>query len=69
MQEQEIVLKFDPKSGECRVEAKGFHGNSCQEATKFLKDTLGEMTDFQKKAEWYEKNLELAGCLNSNWCG
>jgi len=66
---REIILKFDLKTGECKVEAQGFKGSSCQDATKFLKDTLGQCTDFQRKAEWYEKCLEHTGCLNSNLCG
>jgi len=66
---KEIILKFDIKTGETKIEAVGFKGSSCQEATKFLKDTLGQITDFQKKSEWYEENLEVAGCLNSNLCG
>jgi len=66
---KEIILKFNIKTGETKIEAIGFKGSSCQEATKFLKDTLGQITDFQKKSEWYEENLEVAGCLNSNLCG
>lgn len=66
---KEIVIKFSLTTGEAQVETKGFKGQSCADATKFLKDTLGECTDFKKKAEWYEKNLEVAGQLNSNLCG
>jgi len=66
---KEIILKFDIKTGEAKVEAQGFKGSSCQDATKFLKDALGQCTDFQRKAEWYEKSLEITGCLNSNLCG
>lgn len=66
---KEIIIKFDTKKGEAKVEAKGFRGSSCAEATKFLKETLGQCTDFQRKAEWYEKNIEVAGQLNSNLCG
>ena len=65
----EIILTFDPQTGECIVEAQGFKGSSCADATKFLKDTLGQVSDFQKKAEWFEKNLEVAGQVNSNLCG
>ncbi|MEM4721741.1 MAG: DUF2997 domain-containing protein [Candidatus Methanomethylicaceae archaeon] len=66
---QEIVIKFSLNSGEAKVEARGFKGNSCADATKFLKDALGQCSDFQRKAEWYEKNIEGAGNLNSNLCG
>ncbi len=69
MKEKEIVLKFDLRSGEAKVEAKGFRGTSCQDATKFLRNALGEVSDFQKKSEWYETNLKLAEILISNLCG
>ena len=66
---KEIKLTFDLRSGECQVEAMGFRGQSCKDVTEFLKKTLGQMTDFRRKAEWYEKNLELNGCVVSNHCG
>ena len=66
---KEIILKFSPRTGDCKIEAMGFKGSSCQEATKFLKDTLGQCKDFQKKAEWYEKNLTQQGKVVSNLCG
>lgn len=64
-----IKMKFSLKSGEVRVEAEGFVGGTCEQATKFLKETLGKVTDFQKKSEWYEENLQLTGEINSNFCG
>ena len=64
-----ILLRFDMKTGETKIEAQGFSGPSCADATKFLKDTLGQCTDFQEKAEWYETNLEMSGNVNSNYCG
>lgn len=66
---KEIVIKFSLTTGEAQVEARGFKGHSCADATKFLKETLGQCTDFQRKSEWYEKNIEVAGQLNSNLCG
>jgi len=64
-----IFLKFSIQTGECKVEAKGFKGSSCQDATKFLRDTLGQVSDFQKKSEWFEKNLEHTGQIHTNLCG
>ena len=64
-----IELRFSTKTGETRIEAQGFKGPSCADATKFLRDTLGECKDFQEKAEWYEVNLEMSGNINSNFCG
>lgn len=63
----EIMLKFDLKSGECKVEASGFVGSACQDATKFLKKALGESSDFKKKAEWYQVNIQRG--IVSNRCG
>ncbi len=64
-----ITMKFRLKTGETLIEANGFKGQSCKDATKFLKDSLGECTDFQQKAEWYEENLQLNGAINTNYCG
>jgi hypothetical protein len=62
-----IKLVFDLQSGECQVEAQGFKGPSCKQATDFLVKALGESSDFQKKAEWYETNIVTG--LRSNLCG
>jgi len=67
--EKKIVLKFDKRTGKVAIEAMGFTGSSCEQATKFLRGTLGEMEDFQQKAEWFETNLELNGKINSDLCG
>lgn len=66
---QEIVIKFSLATGEAKVEAHGFKGSSCAKATEFLKETLGECKDFQRKAEWYETNLANTGEVVSNLCG
>ena len=62
-------MKFNLKTGQAKVEAEGFKGTSCTEATNFLKEALGEVTDFKTKSEWYETNLEMNGELNSDLCG
>lgn len=66
---KEIILKFNIKTGECLIEAKGFKGSFCEEATKFLRDTLGKTTDFKRKIEWYEKNLKISENIKSYLCG
>ena len=66
---QIIKLIADKATGEVRVEAQGFHGTTCAEKTRFLRDALGNCTDFREKAEWFEENLELTGTLNTNYCG
>ena len=64
----EIILNFSLKTGEVAVDAQGFKGSACQDATKFLRDVLGETKDFQRKSEWYEENL-ANGEIKSNLCG
>jgi hypothetical protein len=65
----EIIVKFSIVTGEVKVEAQGFTGSSCAEATKFLKDTLGESSDFQRKASWYESAIKSVCGVQSNLCG
>lgn len=67
--EKQIKLTFDLDTGETQVEAIGFQGPACKKATEFLEKTLGKVTDFRRKAEWYETNLRLSGSINSNLCG
>jgi len=66
---QTIKLIADKATGEIQVKAQGFHGPVCAEATQFLRDSLGECTDFQQTSAWFEENLELTGDLNTNYCG
>ena len=66
---EEIVLKFNTKTGEATVETKGFKGGKCADASKFLKETLGTMTKDVLKQEFYEKNTELENVVQSNYCG
>jgi hypothetical protein len=40
-------------TGEIKIEAQGFKGSTCKEATKFL-ESLGEVKNFDKKAEYYQ---------------
>ncbi len=65
---RQIVLKFNKETGEVEIEALGFKGKSCAEATAFLK-SLGATTEFKQKAEWFETNLEECGSFNTNFCG
>jgi hypothetical protein len=66
---KEIKLTFDLTTGETRIETFGFQGPSCKTATEFLEKTLGKVTDFRKKAEWFHANVELNGRVDSNLCG
>jgi len=68
MQKKKIVLKFSLSTGETKIEAVGFKGKSCLKATEFLEKTLGETTDFQKKAEWFQDTLEQVGTITTDLC-
>lgn len=65
----EISIKLSLSTGEVKIEAQGFKGSACKDATAFLEKALGQATDFQRKAEWYEENLKKTGCCLSNLCG
>lgn len=62
-----IVLKFDKITGEAKIEVMEAKGPACKNITKFLRDTLGDMTDFHTKAEYYE--IEEGKILLTNLCG
>ena len=66
--EAQIKLTFDIRTGETRIRAEGFKGPNCKTATEYLK-SLGNVTDFTRKREWFETNLQLGGVLQTNLCG
>ena len=47
----EIVISPD---GQSRVETRGFAGNPCREASRFLETALGEATSERLTSEFYE---------------
>lgn len=52
-----IEILFGP-NGEIEIEAFGFKGKNCKEATKFLEQALGTEKDTKKKTEWFLANAE-----------
>jgi hypothetical protein len=42
--------------GEVKVEAHGFEGVGCKEATKLIEAALGDSTNVKYKAEWWALN-------------
>jgi len=48
----EIILSPD---GGVSVDAQGFKGKSCEEATAFIEKTLGEAKNYRKKPEYYAR--------------
>jgi len=69
MADRKIVLKINTKSGEASVDAQGFKGKSCADATKFVKEALGKVTNEDKKVAWYEQAIEESGQAQGNLCG
>jgi len=44
-------------NGKTKVEAHGFDGQSCKDATKFLETALGRKTAEQFKPEYFSTNI------------
>lgn len=49
---QTIEIIVQP-NGESRVETKGFTGSGCQDASRFVRDALGQQAAEQLKSEFY----------------
>ena len=61
---EKIEIVFDTKTGAAKVEAIGFHGKSCKDATKFLA-SLGQASNMKHKTEFYEESSEREGIRKS----
>ncbi|WP_414552022.1 DUF2997 domain-containing protein [Anabaena sp. CCY 0017] len=60
--ERSILIHFDKKTGEVRVESEGFEGLSCLEATQPFEEALGVVGDRTFKDEAQTQQLRT----NSN---
>jgi len=72
---KKIKVLYGP-NGEIQIEALGYKGKSCKEATAFLEKILGEVSDVKEKAEWWiangrevRKSQEKFGIKLDNLCG
>ena len=54
---KQIKILFGP-NGEIEIEAIGYKGKGCKEATKFLEEALGTERDTKRKVEWFLQNAE-----------
>lgn len=74
MGEKLVEVMVGP-NGEVKVEAHGFKGQGCKNATKFIEEALGKAKDTKEKAEWYINNssqtrrLRRLGVDGSKLCG
>ncbi|MBU7586205.1 MAG: DUF2997 domain-containing protein [Nostoc sp. TH1S01] len=55
--ERSILIHFDKLTGEVRVEAEGFEGLSCLEATQPFEEALGVVSDRTFKEEAQTQQL------------
>ena len=60
-----IEIIVSPK-GESQVETKGFTGNECQRASKFLEQALGIVASETLKTEFHIQNPASNSVENSN---
>ncbi len=49
----EIIVQ---PNGELKIDAVGFSGSDCEQATKFLEESLGTVGDKRKKPEFYRRS-------------
>jgi len=53
---KKVIVTISP-DGSIKVEAEGYKGNTCEQATAFLKQ-LGQVQGEEKKAEYFETPLQ-----------
>lgn len=71
MSEKKIIIRIGP-NGQREVEAVGFEGHSCAEATREIERLLGNVVNVEYKAEWWAVNggnVIQNGIDTSNLCG
>lgn len=57
------------KDGSVAIEAFGFKGDSCEEATAFLDELFGKPDNREYKDSYYEEKELVAEGLPSGHCG
>jgi len=67
MQERKVVITLG-KDGSVKVDAQGFKGGSCEEATAFLDKLFGKKKTSYKPS-YYEDGNTIVNGLPSGWCG
>ena len=54
MPRRQLVIDIDP-DGTIRIDAQGFSGPSCEEATRAIEEALGQVTTVTHKPAFYAK--------------
>ena len=67
MQDKKVEITLG-KDGSVRVEAFGFKGGTCEEATAFL-DRLFSKKSREYKSSYYEDGNSIVDGLPSGYCG
>ena len=55
MRGKKVIVRID-NDGKIELEAEGYKGQGCQQATEFLSKVLGNTIETTKKAEWWLRN-------------
>jgi len=53
---QQINVDIDAQGG-VKIDAVGFSGPDCEQATRFLEEALGQVTDKHRKPEYHQRNI------------
>ena len=72
---KQIKILYGP-NGEIEIEALGYQGKGCKDASKFLEDALGTERDTKLKCEMFiingdsiERYKQYGGCNPAQLCG
>lgn len=52
---KEIIVKINKETGEVEIEASGFSGKECEEATKAFEESVGKVESRKRKPEYYQR--------------
>lgn len=64
-QKQELEISISDK-GEVTINVIGAKGKKCMDMTKELEDSLGVVTSFERKNEYYENDIENSIHIEEN---
>ena len=62
---KKVIVKVCLETGEVTIEAIGYNGKGCREATEGLERILGTVTDRITKATMYNQSTETTGHIEN----